>query len=67
LSSDDEVGVQVAKKIGQDVWVEVFLEAEEKWITVDVIRQKVHCVQLLQVSIFVIPNKESGWMDLPLV
>lgn len=39
-----------AKKSGVDVWVEVFLEAEEHWISVDVVKQKVHCVQEIYVS-----------------
>ncbi|KAK4884025.1 hypothetical protein RN001_000296 [Aquatica leii] len=32
------------KKKGDDVWIEVFLEAEEKWISVDVVKGAVHCV-----------------------
>ncbi|KAG8222346.1 hypothetical protein J437_LFUL001333 [Ladona fulva] len=32
------------KKEGIDVWAEVFLEMEEKWISVDVPQGKVHCV-----------------------
>lgn len=39
------------KKKGNDVWVEVFLEAEEKWISVDVIRKQMHCVNEIYVSI----------------
>ncbi|KAF5280873.1 hypothetical protein FQR65_LT03022 [Abscondita terminalis] len=35
--------VEKVKK-GHDVWVEVFLEAEEKWISVDVVKGAVHCV-----------------------
>ncbi|KAF7268305.1 hypothetical protein GWI33_018570 [Rhynchophorus ferrugineus] len=35
----------VKKKMGNDVWVEVFLEAEEKWISVDVVHGQVHCVK----------------------
>ncbi|KAL1502453.1 hypothetical protein ABEB36_007592 [Hypothenemus hampei] len=33
------------KKIGIDTWVEVFLEAEEKWISVDLESGKVHCIK----------------------
>lgn len=51
LSSDDDTKFDSGKKRGQDVWLEVFLEAEEKWISVDIIRQKVHCIQFLYVSI----------------
>uniref|UniRef100_A0A1Y1MPJ7 Rad4 beta-hairpin domain-containing protein n=2 Tax=Photinus pyralis TaxID=7054 RepID=A0A1Y1MPJ7_PHOPY len=32
---------------GMDVWVEVYLEAEEKWISVDVGKNQVHCVNQL--------------------
>jgi len=38
------------KKNRCDVWTEVFLEEEEKWISVDVQRGKVHCVVELHVS-----------------
>lgn len=47
LSSDDESS---PKKIGSDYWAEVFLEAEEKWISVDLKKGKVHCVHQLYVS-----------------
>ncbi|KAJ8944958.1 hypothetical protein NQ318_013106 [Aromia moschata] len=35
------------KKKGVDVWAEVFLENEEKWISVDVVHGQVHCVNEL--------------------
>jgi len=38
------------KKNRCDVWTEVFLEEEEKWISVDVQRGKVHCIAELHVS-----------------
>lgn len=38
------------KKKGNDVWIEVFLEEEEKWISVDLINGQVHCVKELHVS-----------------
>lgn len=38
-------GENEKKKNGIDIWVEVFLEAEEKWISVDVLKGQVHCVQ----------------------
>lgn len=49
LSSDEEPqsNERKKKKVGSDYWAEVFLEAEEKWISVDVIHGKVHCVQQL--------------------
>lgn len=46
-SSDSDAD---GKKKGVDVWAEVFLEAEEKWISVDVIRKQVHCVNEIYVS-----------------
>lgn len=38
------------KRRGNDVWIEVYLETEEKWISVDVVRQQVHCVNEIFVS-----------------
>ncbi|XP_071453015.1 DNA repair protein complementing XP-C cells [Hetaerina americana] len=46
-SSENEVKSESSKskkKDGVDVWAEVFLEMEEKWISVDVPNGKVHCV-----------------------
>ncbi|XP_069680610.1 DNA repair protein complementing XP-C cells homolog [Periplaneta americana] len=46
-SSGDGTGVQKKekkKRVGHDVWTEVFVEEEEKWISVDIGRGKVHCV-----------------------
>lgn len=42
------------KKLKNDFWAEVFLEMEEKWICVDVIGQRVHCVKEIYVSYVVI-------------
>ena len=39
------------KKNRCDVWTEVFLEEEEKWISVDVQHGKVHCIAELHVSL----------------
>lgn len=47
-----------SKKSGVDVWMEVFLEAEEKWITVDVVKGQVHCVQEVYVSLRNIINSK---------
>ncbi|KAI4468325.1 dna repair protein xp-c / rad4 [Holotrichia oblita] len=33
------------KKKGVNVWIEVFAEAEEKWISVDVVKGQVHCIK----------------------
>lgn len=49
LSTDDEEDSKKKEKAGNDVWCEVFLEAEEKWISVDVIKSQVHCVAELHV------------------
>lgn len=40
------------KKKGINVWIEVFAEAEEKWISVDVVKGQVHCIKEIYVSIF---------------
>lgn len=37
----------VKKKKGNDTWLEVFLEMEEKWISVDVVFGQAHCVNEL--------------------
>lgn len=44
----------IKKKLKNDFWAEVFLEMEEKWICVDVIGQRVHCVKEIYVSCMVI-------------
>ena len=50
ISTDDEDENVVVQKKGSDYWVEVFLEEEEKWISVDVIHGKIHCIQDIVVS-----------------
>jgi hypothetical protein len=47
---DGEDAQNKKKKNRCDVWTEVFLEEEEKWISVDVQRGKVHCTAELHVS-----------------
>lgn len=49
-TSNNEETSATKKKEGCNVWTEVFLESEEKWISVDVQRQKVHCINELYVS-----------------
>lgn len=49
--ADAEKEGEEEKRRGNDVWIEVFLEAEEKWISVDVIKKQVHCVNEIYVSI----------------
>ncbi|XP_018579675.1 DNA repair protein complementing XP-C cells homolog [Anoplophora glabripennis] len=46
-TSTDSDLEKTGKKKGNNVWAEVFLEAEEKWISVDVVRGQVHCVNEL--------------------
>nr|XP_022911361.1 DNA repair protein complementing XP-C cells homolog isoform X1 [Onthophagus taurus]XP_022911416.1 DNA repair protein complementing XP-C cells homolog isoform X1 [Onthophagus taurus] len=41
--AEDKEKLKKSKEI--NVWVEVFAEAEEKWISVDVIKGQVHCVK----------------------
>ncbi|XP_014211733.1 DNA repair protein complementing XP-C cells [Copidosoma floridanum] len=45
ISSDDESSG--SDKKGYNVWVEVYLESEESWISVSVLDQKIHCVSQL--------------------
>lgn len=62
LSTDDEESSSGGKKkkVGTDFWVEVFLEAEEKWISADIIKGQVHCVSELHVS----ENKISPFLSI---
>lgn len=44
LSSDDE-GEELGRvKKRQDIWVEVYLESEDNWISVNVPDEKIHCI-----------------------
>lgn len=49
LSSDDENESVV--KNAHNVWIEVYLESEESWISVSIMDQKIHCVSEIFVSI----------------
>lgn len=40
-------------KVKNDFWVEVFLEMEEKWFSVDVIGQRIHCIKEIYVSFII--------------
>lgn len=42
------------KKVKNDFWVEVFLEMEEKWFSVDVISQRLHCIKEIYVSCLIL-------------
>ncbi|XP_054263305.1 DNA repair protein complementing XP-C cells homolog isoform X2 [Macrosteles quadrilineatus] len=46
LSTDEEENTTL-NKIGYDYWAEVFVEEEEKWISVDLHKGKVHCITQL--------------------
>ncbi|XP_044729023.1 DNA repair protein complementing XP-C cells homolog [Chrysoperla carnea] len=67
LSTDDDEDDKDKKKkrVGNDIWVEVFVEEEEKWISVDVVKGQVHCVQELhtratQPVIYVVAWNNNG-------
>lgn len=47
-----EEPVKEKKKKGNDIWLEVFLDMEEKWMSVDVVSGQAHCVNELFVSLF---------------
>ncbi|XP_043488773.1 DNA repair protein complementing XP-C cells homolog [Polistes fuscatus] len=47
LSSDDEVNDVNSTKNYRNFWLEVYLESEENWISVNIIDEKVHCVDEL--------------------
>lgn len=47
LSDEAPVADTKKKKDRCDVWSEVFLESEEKWICVDVYHRQIHCVREL--------------------
>lgn len=47
LSSDDETNISQNNKESENFWLEVYLESEENWISVNIIDEKVHCVSEL--------------------
>lgn len=56
LSTDSEHSNDETKKKGLDVWCEVYVEEEEQWIAVDIIKGQVHCVSQIYVSCFLLFN-----------
>lgn len=59
---------QERKKNGVNVWMEVYLEHEEQWMSVDVIGAKVHCDRHLERNassvVYVVAfNPDSTWKD----
>lgn len=50
LSTSSNEELQTKRNERCDTWCEVYLEAEEKWISVDVSKQKIHCTNELYVS-----------------
>lgn len=60
LSSDEESvpepkSKSKSKPNKNNYWSEVFLEAEEKWVCVDIVKKSYHCAQQLYVSFFLPP------------
>ncbi len=58
LSSEEEVpetktDATKANKDKTNYWMEVFLEAEEKWFCVDIVKKNYHCTKQLYVSILI--------------
>lgn len=49
LLSSDEEDINTLKNT-YNVWVEIYLESEESWISVDVVDRKIHCSSELHVS-----------------
>lgn len=45
-----------------DIWVEVYSEAEEQWMAVDLFKKKVHCIDAIRVSIL----RGIGWLLKPI-
>lgn len=50
LSTDTEIDGKTKKKNPVDIWVEVYSEAEEQWISIDLFKLKVHSVETICVS-----------------
>lgn len=51
LSSDEDD--QNTVKNAFNIWVEVYVESEESWISIDVLNKKIHCVSDLYVSMHI--------------
>lgn len=52
---------------GMDYWIEIFLEDEEKWISVDIVKKAVHCVQELYVSIKILLRIKYYFLEIVLI
>lgn len=52
LSTDDESIEPAVKKDDMNYWIEVYCEAESKWICIDLFKMKVNCVDEIKVSFF---------------
>jgi xeroderma pigmentosum group C-complementing protein len=48
ISTDSEGDALAKKKRNTDVWMEVYLEQEEQWMSVDVISGQIHCDRQLE-------------------
>ncbi|KAL7736185.1 hypothetical protein ACLKA6_003730 [Drosophila palustris] len=48
LSTDDESVKEKRKTTASDIWVEVWSDAEEQWICIDLFKGKLHCVDTIR-------------------
>lgn len=57
LSSEEEPAELLDAKSAQNIWVEVYVEAEESWISVSVVDNKIHCISEIYVrNIFLLKS-----------
>ncbi|KAM8711517.1 hypothetical protein ACLKA7_000632 [Drosophila subpalustris] len=61
LSTDDESVKEKRKTTASDIWVEVWSDAEEQWICIDLFKGKLHCVDTIRV-----PSRDEKSFCLPL-
>lgn len=65
LSTDDESIEPPVKKDDMNYWIEVYCEADSKWICIDLFKVKVDCVDEIKVSLFywhLHPGCEHCWI-----
>ncbi|XP_034479609.1 DNA repair protein complementing XP-C cells homolog [Drosophila innubila] len=48
LSTDDESVKEKRKTTASDIWIEVWSDAEEQWICIDLFKGKLHCVDTIR-------------------
>jgi len=49
LSTDEESVKEKRKTTASDIWIEVWSDAEEQWICIDLFKGKLHCVDTIRV------------------